>query len=97
MFFCTRKTEQSELCSDVTKLSQNDTGRRMRTREKLVALRWRYARVYKGIAAASETFHERGGTTARVTDFSFFKEKSERSKVRSDVVTRTRIELVLPP
>ena len=41
----------------------------IRTREKVIARWMRHARVYKGIAATSVTFHERGGTTAYVTDF----------------------------
>ncbi len=36
MFFCTRKTEQSELCSDVAKLSKKDTSGRRR----LIAKGW---------------------------------------------------------
>ncbi len=61
-------------------------------RKKVVAKRRRYACVYKGIAAASVPFCERGGTTARVTDF-LCNKKSERSKVRSDVERKTRFEL----
>ena len=52
--------------------------------KKVVATASRCERVYKRTGEPSVPFCERGGTTARVTDFSK-KEKSERSKVRSDV------------
>ena len=43
--------------------------RKAQTREKLVVKRRRDACACKGIAAANEAFHERGGTVERVTDF----------------------------
>ena len=59
--------------------------RQRRTREKLVAQRRRYARVYKGIAVASVTFHERGGARKRADDLFLLKNKSEQSELCSDM------------
>ena len=47
----------------------------------------------QGHRHASETFHERGGTTARVTNFSLQNKKIGASKARSDVEAPPRFEL----
>ena len=52
------------------------------TREKLVAKWRRHVRVHKGIAAASVTFHERGGTTAYMTDFCANKNRNKHNLFR---------------
>ena len=52
------------------------------TREKVVVSQRRYERACKRIADANMPFHERGGTTARVTDFSAKKIGTQQSPFR---------------
>ena len=51
-------------------------------REKLVAIVSRRECVYKRAGELSVTFHERGGTTERVTDFLYKKIGTEQSTFR---------------
>ena len=51
-------------------------------REKLVAIVRRRECVYKRAGELSVTFHERGGTTERVTDFLYKKIGTEQSPFR---------------
>ena len=66
-----RRKAVAQACCDADKPPKNDTSaQKAQYREKLVAIVRRRECVYKRAGELSVTFHERGGTTERVTDFS---------------------------
>ena len=66
-----RRKAVAQACCDADKPPKNDTfAQKAQYREKLVAIVSRRECVYKRAGELSVTFHERGGTTEHVTDFS---------------------------
>ena len=61
-------------------------------REKSIAIVSRRECVYKRAGEQSVTFHERGGTTERVTDFSFAKKNRNGAKSVPTMVRPIGIE-----
>ena len=89
MFFLQRKTEQSELCSDVEEQNGLDAhAPQALTRKKAVVSQRRYEGVYNRIADVSVPFCDKGGTRKRADVFSC---KDKRSKAKFAPTWNSRI------